>query len=160
MYFMYVWMYFMYLDVPVLGRKILPLSSKSFITNFESTSDRAPTQYLCVSQYICGVWNVVLFVNSPIWLDWWINNIMWSKSNMRARELALYQFFLWPGGPTRTMTTSVMRFLDHTRQLTVGRIPLDEWSAHRRDHYLTKHNTHIREMFMLPARFEPAISTG
>ena len=34
-------------------------------------------------------------------------------------------------------------FLDHTqRRTTVGRTPLDEWSARRRDLYLTTHNTH------------------
>jgi hypothetical protein len=34
-------------------------------------------------------------------------------------------------------------FLDHTqRRTTVGRSPLDEWSARRRDLYLTTHNTH------------------
>jgi hypothetical protein len=37
----------------------------------------------------------------------------------------------------------ITRFLDHTqRSATVGRTPLDEWSARRRDHYLTTHNTH------------------
>ena len=42
----------------------------------------------------------------------------------------------------RAMPSSfLMRFLDHTRQhTTVGRTPLDEWSAHRRDRYLTTHN--------------------
>jgi len=29
------------------------------------------------------------------------------------------------------------------RHTTVGRIPLDEWSARRRDLYLTTHNTHM-----------------
>jgi hypothetical protein len=67
-YFMHVWVYFMYLDVPVLGRKLLPISSRTFITKFDSIADRAPTQYLCVSQYMCGLRNVVLFVNSPVWL--------------------------------------------------------------------------------------------
>jgi len=34
-------------------------------------------------------------------------------------------------------------FLDHTqRRSTVGRTPLDEWSARRRDLYLTTHDTH------------------
>ena len=34
-------------------------------------------------------------------------------------------------------------FLHHTqRRTTVGRTPLDEWSARRRDLYLTTHNTH------------------
>jgi hypothetical protein len=37
------------------------------------------------------------------------------------------------------------RFLDHTqRRAIVGKTPLDEWSARRRDLYLTTHNTHNR----------------
>ena len=40
-------------------------------------------------------------------------------------------------------------FLDHTqRRSTVGRTPLDEWSAHRRDLYLTTHDTHKRQISM------------
>jgi len=36
--------------------------------------------------------------------------------------------------PTRTMTSSFLRFLDHTQQrITVIRTPLDEWSASCRD---------------------------
>jgi hypothetical protein len=51
-----------------------------------------------------------------------------------------------------------MSFLDHTkRRITVGRTPLDEWSASRRDLYLTTHNSHTRQPFMLPAGFEPTI---
>jgi hypothetical protein len=47
-------------------------------------------------------------------------------------------FFLWRCGPTRAMASSFLRFLDHTRwRITVGRTPLDEWSARRRDLYLT-----------------------
>jgi hypothetical protein len=52
-------------------------------------------------------------------------------------------------------------FLDHTqRRTTVGRTPLDEWSARRRDLYLTTHNTHNRQISMPPVRFEPTISAG
>ena len=37
-------------------------------------------------------------------------------------------------------------FLDHTRRRsTVGRTPLDERSARRRDLYLTTHDTHNRQ---------------
>ena len=41
---------------------------------------------------------------------------------------ALYCFcFLWRCSPTRAMTSSITRFLDHTqRGDTVGRTPLDE----------------------------------
>ena len=52
-------------------------------------------------------------------------------------------------------------FLDHTqRRTTVGRAPLDERSARRRDLYLTTHDTHNREISMPPLGFEPKISAG
>jgi len=40
---------------------------------------------------------------------------------------------------------------------TLGRTPLDEWSAHRTDFYLTTLNTHKRQISIPPAGFEPAI---
>ena len=45
--------------------------------------------------------------------------------------------------PRWAMASSfLMRFLDHTqRRTTVGRTPLDEWSARRRDLYLSTNNT-------------------
>jgi hypothetical protein len=51
-------------------------------------------------------------------------------------------------------------FLGHTRRNTVSRTPLDEWSARRRNLYLTTHNTHNRQTSMPPVRFEPTISAG
>jgi hypothetical protein len=45
----------------------------------------------------------------------------------------------------RVLASSFSRFRDHTqRHTTVGRTPLDEWSARRRDLYLTntQHNKH------------------
>ena len=66
-------------------------------------------------------------------------------------------FFLWRCNPTRVMA-SFLRFLDHTRRTTVGRTPLDERSARRRDLYLTTHDTHNRQTSMPPAGFEPTIS--
>ena len=59
-----------------------------------------------------------------------------------------------------TMASSFTRFLDHTRHTTVGRTPLDEWSARRRDLYLTTRNTHNRQTSMPPAGFEPTISAS
>ena len=61
----------------------------------------------------------------------------------------------------RLMASSFIRFLDHKkRRTTVGRTPLDEWSARRRDLYLKTHNTHKRQTSMAPAGFEPIISKG
>ena len=45
------------------------------------------------------------------------------------------------------------------RRTTVGRTPLDEWSARRGDLYLTKHNNHYKYPCP-PLEFEPAISAG
>ena len=54
-----------------------------------------------------------------------------------------------------------LMFLDHTqRRSTVGRTPLDEWSARRKDLYLTTHDTHNRQISMPPVGFEPKISAG
>jgi len=60
-------------------------------------------------------------------------------------------FFLWRCDPMRVMASSFTRFLDHTqRRTTVGRTPLDEWSARHRDLYLTTYNTHNRQTSMPP----------
>jgi hypothetical protein len=54
-----------------------------------------------------------------------------------------------------------LMFLDHTQQRsTVGRTSLDEWSARRRDLYLTTHDNHNRQISMPPVGFEPRISIG
>jgi len=69
-------------------------------------------------------------------------------------------FFLWRCSPTWAKASSfLVRFLDHTqRRTTVGRTPLDEWSARRRDLYLTTRNPHNRQTSMTPVGFEPKIS--
>ena len=76
-------------------------------------------------------------------------------------SLRAYFFFLWRCALTRAMASSFLGFLDHTqRRNTVARIPLDEWSARRRDLYLTTHNTHNRQTSIPSAGFEPTISAG
>ena len=51
----------------------------------------------------------------------------------------------WRDSPQWARATSFTRSLDHTQRRTaVGRTPLDEWSARRRDLYLTTRNTHDR----------------
>ena len=100
-------------------------------------------------------------------------NKYWLKSNSICKNLSVLQcmsnialleytfFFLWRCDPTRVMASSFLRFLDHTqRRSTVGRTPLDKWSARRRDLYLTTHNTHNRQISMPPVGFKPTISAG
>ena len=56
---------------------------------------------------------------------------------------------------------SFTRFLDHTqRRTTVGRTPLDESSARRRDLYLMTHNTRYTKTSTPQAGFESIISAG
>jgi len=74
-------------------------------------------------------------------------------------------FFLFgatvPSPPQWDMASSFTKFLDHTqRRTTVGRTLLDEWSACRRDLYLTTHNTYNRQTSMSPVGLEPTISAG
>ena len=67
----------------------------------------------------------------------------------------------WHDSPQWAMASSFTRFLDHTQRCTtVGRTPLDEWSARRRDLYLTTHNIHDRQTSMTPVGFEPTMSVG
>jgi hypothetical protein len=52
-------------------------------------------------------------------------------------------------------------FLGHTkRRSTVSRTPLDEWSARRRDLYLTTHDTRNTQISMPPVGFEHTIWAG
>jgi len=70
-------------------------------------------------------------------------------------------FFIWRNTPQWFRASSITRFLDHNRWCTtVGRTPLDEWSARRRDLYLTTYNTHNRHTSVSPVGFEPTISVG
>ena len=56
---------------------------------------------------------------------------------------------LWRCGPTRVRVSSFLRFLDHTqRRTTVGRTPLDAWSARRRDLYVTTHNSQQTNIYV------------
>jgi hypothetical protein len=57
-----------------------------------------------------------------------------------------------PSGPRPTHWRGFMIILIHT---TLGRTPLDEWPARRRDLYLTTHNAHSRQTSMPPVGFEP-----
>jgi hypothetical protein len=65
---------------------------------------------------------------------------------------------LGPNSSTRVRTASFLRFLDYTQwHTTVGRTPLNEGSARRRDLYLTTHSTHNGQTFMSAAGFESTI---
>ena len=79
--------------------------------------------------------------------------------NSVSDSITLRWFFFWRKNPQWGKASSFTMFLDHTqRRTTVGRTPLDEWSARRRD--LTTRNTHNRQTSMTPVGFETTISAG
>jgi hypothetical protein len=85
----------------------------------------------------------------------------WLEEPYKEFTVHIFLCFLWRCGLTRCMASSLLRFLTHIkRRITVGRTPLDEWSARRRDLYLTTHNTHKRKTSMPPAGLQPTISAA
>ena len=52
--------------------------------------------------------------------------------------------------PSRSRPSCCLGFTITLRHTTFGWTPLDEWSARRKDLYLTKHNTHNRQASMHP----------
>ena len=81
-------------------------------------------------------------------------------TNCNTRKIGPFYSF-WSNSPHWAMTSVFTRYLDHTqRRTTVGRTPLKEWSARRRDLYLTTHDTHSRQTSVSPVGFEPTISAG
>jgi len=76
---------------------------------------------------------------------------IYCRVEISPRNIFNIIIFLFPVAcdPTWAMASSFTRFLDRTqRRVTVGRTPLDVWTARRRDLYrdlyLTTHNTHNR----------------
>jgi hypothetical protein len=87
---------------------------------------------------------------------WWVND---DYCNIYIYIYIL--FLLWCCDPARVMASILLRFVDHTQgRTTVGRTPLDKWTACRRDFYLKTHNNHNRQTSMSPVVFEPIISAG
>ena len=69
-------------------------------------------------------------------------------------------FLPWRNNPSGPRPPHYRRFMIILRHTILGRTPLDEESARRRDLYLTTHNSHNRQTSMPPAGFEPTIPTS
>jgi len=105
-----------------------------------------------------SVWNMFLLYNMyyklrirlvyMYFLFYWVYSLLLSsyeyKCVLKPFKVFYFLFSLWRCCPTRARASSFLRLLDRTHWCTtVGRNPLDEWSARRRDLYLTtKHNKH------------------
>jgi hypothetical protein len=68
--------------------------------------------------------------------------------NPKAHCMNLHCLFIFNGSkaPWGPKPPHYRDFTITLRHITLGRTPLDEWSARRTDLYLTKHNTHKRDI--------------
>jgi len=67
----------------------------------------------------------------------------------------------WRDSPPWGRASSFTRILGHTQRRTIiGGNPLDEWSARRRDLYLTTHIQHSQQTSVPPVGIELTISAG
>ena len=92
--------------------------------------------------------------------NYWIYNTKNAPWVTMTRDEKWKFSFFWHNSPQWARASWFTRFLDHTRCITVGRTPLDEWSARPRDLYLSAHNTHNRQTSMPLVRFQTTISAG
>ena len=84
------------------------------------------------------------------------NKILRSNTTKMASNIRLFVCF-WRDSRQWAGASSFTRFLDDIRHTTLGRTPLDEWLARRRDLYLITHNTSKRQTSLPSTKFEPAI---
>jgi len=70
------------------------------------------------------------------------NHIFWNCLGEDAHVHRIFVGFFGRDSSQWARASLFTTFLDHTqRRTTVGRTPLDDWSARRRDLYLTTHKT-------------------
>ena len=98
------------------------------------------------------------------WLAHWLLRVCAIFSFMQQIVVSVLSVSFLSFGATNpqwVMASSFTKLLDRTQwRTTVGRTPLDEWSAPRRNLSLTTHNTHNLQISMPPAGFEPTVSAG
>jgi hypothetical protein len=99
---------------------------------------------------------MLFFTKAHHWFVSWVRWIHFAPSH------TIFVLFLFRGatahsGPGPPRYRGFMITLRHT---TLGRTPLYEWSARRRDLHLTTHITHKRQTFLPPAGFQPPISAS
>jgi hypothetical protein len=73
------------------------------------------------------------------------------------RNIPSHFFFHDTTAPSRPGSPHCQGFTITLRHTTLARTPLDEWSAQRRDLYVTTNHTHNRQTSMPPLGFEPTI---
>ena len=81
-------------------------------------------------------------------------------SQIRASAMLLFYIYIYTVTPRGSWLLILEVSRSRKRHTTGGRTPLGEWSARRRDLYLTTNNTHNRQTSMILAGFEPTLPTS
>jgi len=82
-------------------------------------------------------------------------------NTLLCTKIKIHYVCIWRDIPPWARASTFTRFLDQThRRTTVGRTPLAEWRARRRDLYLTTHNTHNKQTSIPPVGFETQSQEG
>ena len=123
-------------------------------TRLNLRKERKNTPYVSVAEQVCErmkifyCWCVAPCKHSGSLLVWELRyrnlSDIVSRNSLRMGTQLDHLLLLLPGiyNPLQVWAASLWRFLNHTQgRTTVGRNPLDEWSARRRDLYLTIHTT-------------------
>jgi len=101
---------------------------------------------------LTSTWSVIFITNGYHA----VSKHMWHLSTGQDTHLQ-YPHPPWCNSPQRARASSLSRLYDHTWHTTAGKTPLDKWLAQFRDIYLTTHNIHKRQTYMLPAGFQPTV---
>jgi hypothetical protein len=80
----------------------------------------------------------------------------WIRSNINS----IITFVSWLDSPSGPGPPHYRGFTITLRHTTRGRTHLDEWSTPLADLSFTTHNNHMRQISIIPVRFEPAISAS
>jgi hypothetical protein len=95
-------------------------------------------------KFVC---HMVVSFGILLWNYFAFEGLTWSQRRTFPWAVYIVSFSVinvcfWRHSPQWARASSFTRFLDYTRRrTTVCRTPLDEWSARRRDLYLTTHTT-------------------
>jgi hypothetical protein len=79
--------------------------------------------------------------------------------NFNKVTVSLYSYIYFHGmtAPSGPEPPHFRDFTITLRHITLGRAPLDEWSARRTHLYLTTYGTYKKQRYMIPKGFEPVI---
>ena len=130
-----------------------------YILYFCNLKPRGILEYIISSVYLELLWTYV--GQSVRHGNWFLFKKYGNMGNGVYTSESTWHVCFWCDSPHWARASSFTRFLDHTqRRTTDGMTPLEEWSARRRDLYLTIHNNHNRHTSMPSVGLEPTISAG